>query len=225
MDIFKCLLIAPLIIICAIFSSGVRASLPDIPVTNEYGVTSSLSNHLNERGLLVMGFYNCKHICDFMVKNLSKDLSGFKHYPHVVFFGIDENEGPRDALKLKKRIVGNARKYWTFLTTDKNSIQKLASSLPFEMKRDPVSGVITHEIGFYTVEGNQVINKITDLNINEALFESPPTVLDHIKRFCSEFDPRKSKYGVYVINGLSLLSVAFVGVLALWFIHLRRKTV
>lgn len=172
-----------------------------------------------------MGFYNCKHICDFMVKNLSQDLSKFKNYPHVVFFGIDENEGPRDALKLKKRIIGEARKYWTFLTADKASIQKLASALPFEMKRDPASGVITHEIAFYTTQDNQTINKITDLKITEDLFGSPPTVLDHIKRFCSEFDPRKSKYGIYVINGLSLLSLMFVGVLATWFIHLRRKAV
>lgn len=225
MAIFKCLLIAPLIIICAILSSESRASLPDIPVTNEFGVTSSLSTHLKERSLLVMGFYNCKHICDFMVKNLSQDLAQFKHYPHVVFFGIDEKEGPRDALKLKKRIVGSAKYHWTFLTTDRKSIQKLATALPFEMKRDPVSDVITHEIAFYTVEGNQIINKITDLNITENLFESEATVLDQIKRFCSEFDPRKSKYGVYVINGLSLLSVAFVGVLVFWFNYLRRKTI
>ncbi|WP_408098984.1 SCO family protein [Peredibacter sp. HCB2-198] len=222
---FKCLLIAPLIIICAILSSRAQASLPDIPVTNEFGVTSPLSKHLNERSLLVMGFYNCKHICDFMVKNLSQDLARFKIYPHVVFFGIDEHEGPRDALKLKKRIVGDAKHHWTFLTTDKTSIHKLAMALPFEMKRDPVSDVITHEIAFYTVENNQVINKVTDLKITEDIFGAPVTALDHIKRFCSEFDPRKSKYGTYVINGLSLLSLAFVGVLVFWFIYLRRKIV
>lgn len=222
---FRSLLIAPLIIICVIISNGAQASLPKISVTNEYGEKSLLSSHLHERSLLVMGFYNCKHICDFMVKNLSQDLARFKRYPRVIFFGIDENEGPRDALKLKKRIVGEAKHHWTFLTTDKAGIARLARALPFEMRRDPVSGVITHEIGFFTTEQNRVINKITDMNISESLFESPMTPMEHIKKFCSEFDPRKSKYGVLVINGLSLLSVLFIGGLGFWFMHLRRKAI
>lgn len=226
---FRSLLKGLLIIIFALTLSNQVAyskTIIDVPVVNEYGVVGNLKSHLENESLLVMGFYNCKHICDFVVRNLSKTLSQGKKYPKVIFFGIDENEGPRDALRLKKRFFGPERDRWTFLTTDKRHIDKLASSLPFEMKRDPATDAITHEIGFFMIKDNEIIKKISSIDLTPKDLEfsqGSVTLVDHVKKFCSEFDPTKSKYGVMILRALSLAGIVFLVIALIWIRGLRRE--
>ena len=225
---FRSLLIGPMIIIFALcLSLNTQAqTLHNIPVANEFAVEGNLKSHLEDESLLVLGFYHCKHICQFVVKNLSRKLSTFSKYPKVIFLSIDETEGPRDALSLKKRIIGPEKHRWAFLTSDKESIEKLAKDLNFSMKRDPVSKQITHEIGFYSIKNGVVMNKISHLDITEKdlAFESrPESFISDIKKFCSEFDPSKSKYGHLVMKGLTIACVFFMFVAIGWFIYLRRK--
>lgn len=226
---FRSLLKGLLIITFALTLSNQMAySKPiiDVPVVNEYGVVGNLKSHLESESLLVMGFYNCKHICDFVVRNLSKTLSQGKKYPKVIFFGIDENEGPRDALRLKKRFFGPERDRWTFLTSDKRHIDKLASALPFEMKRDPATDAITHEIGFFMIKDGKILKKISSIDITpkDLVFSNDtPSFVEHVKKFCSEFDPTKSKYGVMILRALTLTGILFLVIALVWFRSLRRE--
>lgn len=225
----KSLLIGLLITIFSALtlSSSQAQTIPSVPVANQFGVRDLLPAHLQKESLLVLGFYKCKHVCQFVVKNLTQTLSKFKEYPNAVFLSIDEEEGPRDAIQLMKRINGPERQYWTFLVADKASIDRIAKDLNFEMKRDPATGQITHEIGFYTVKNGEVFRKISHLEITEAdfAFDKPrPTVVDHIKKFCSAFNPANSKYGPLVMRALFLTCCAFLIASLTWFYYLRRKT-
>lgn len=216
----------PLIIIFAILSLELFAApLPDVKVTNEFGQNSTLSSHLEDESLIVMGFYQCRHICHFVAKNLAQKLSTFKSYPKVIFFGIDENEGPRHALNLQKRIVGPQKSRWSFLVADKKNIDELVKHLNFDMSRDPVSGVITHEMGLYAVKNGEVINKISDIVVEEKdlKFDKTSGHLDGLKKFCSEFDPRKSKYGQLIVNSLTAACVVFMVLALFGFRYLRRR--
>lgn len=225
----RSLLKGHLIIIFALTLSNQVAhskSITDVPVVNEFGVVGNLKSHLEDESLLVMGFYNCKHICDFVVRNLSRTLSRGEKYPKVLFFGIDENEGPRDALRLKKRFFGPERDRWTFLTSDKKHIDKLASSLPFEMKRDPATDAITHEIGFFVIKNGEILRKISTVDIAPQDLDftnSTPTFVEHVKKFCSEFDPTKSKYGVMILRALALTGILFLVGALVWVRSLKRE--
>lgn len=199
-------------------------TIPDVKVVNEFGQERRLSSYLDEKSILVMGYYNCRHICHFVTKNLSSQLRTFKDYPNVVFFGIDETEGPRNALRLRKRIIGSEKEHWSFLVAEKKAIETLARELDYEMNRDPVSGTITHEMGLYLVAQNKVMKKIPELVVAEKDLDfDHPGALHAVKKFCSEFDPRKSKYGSLVLNGLTFACVVFMVVAVGGFKRLRRK--
>lgn len=222
----KSLLIVPLIIIFSILTHDVYArSFPHVKVANEFGVTKNLRDLLQEKSILVMGYYNCKHMCNFLIKDLTRKLESFNEYPNVIYFGIDENEGPRDALFLKKRIFGPFKRKWTFLVADKVNINKLASFLNFELKRDPVSGVINHELGLYAAEGGNLIRKLPDVDFQEKDMLSPndTNLIGTLKKFCSEFDPRRSKYGTLVVTLLSASSALFLMLSAAGFFYLKRN--
>lgn len=226
---FKSPLKGPLIIIFAlILSFNLKAmTLPDIPVVNQFGVKSTLLQHLKGDGILVLGFYGCKHVCHFMVKNLSRTLSRREVYPKVVFLSIDETEGPRDALALRKRIIGPEKDRWSFLLSDKESIARLTQELDFKMRRDPVSGVITHEIGLYTLHNGELLKKMSRMQLDEKDLDfklEPQNALHEIKKFCSEFDPSRSKYGTLVINFLTGMCLLFLGVAVGSFFYLRRRS-
>lgn len=199
------------------------ATLPEIKAANQFAVEKDLKSFIKEKSIIVMGYYHCTHMCNFVVQNLDKKLANFKDYPHVTYFGIDENEGPRDALQLSKRIVGPQKARWNFLVTDKKSIEKMAQSLSFEMKRNPVSGEINHELGLYSFNDGK-ISKL-DVDFTEEQLYSNHTTWSKIKQFCSEFDPRKSKYGPLVMRMLSIGSMIFLVIAGFGFVHLRRKPV
>lgn len=218
----------PLIIICALLCLRLNAapSIPDVKVVNEFAVDGNLSQYLKGETLLVMGFYHCKHMCNYIVRDLSRNLAQFKQHPKVVYFGIDEKEGPRDAIHLKKRIIGPLKQNWTFLVAEKNSIEQVVQALKFEMSRDPVTDVITHEMGIYWTKDGVVLKKLDVLEIQEAdLLAQRPLhqSLSAIKRFCTAFDPSRSKYGPEVLRFLSLASVVFLAALAYGLFKLRRR--
>jgi cytochrome oxidase Cu insertion factor (SCO1/SenC/PrrC family) len=226
----KSLLKGPLIIIFVVLSlSAWGAKIPDVQVANEFGLKTTLISQLEDKTILVMGFYHCKHMCNFVVKNLSQKLVSYKNYPKVVFFGIDENEGPRDALRLGKRIIGNARERWTFLIADRPEIKQMASALKFEMGRDPVSKTITHEMGIYAVNAKGEAKKLDELTMKESDLvvkssQDNISTLAAIKKFCAEFDPSKSRSGMLVIRMLFIGSTLFLIAAGLGFMHLRRKS-
>jgi cytochrome oxidase Cu insertion factor (SCO1/SenC/PrrC family) len=228
MDMFKSLLRGPLTIIFALILSfsAEALTLPDIPVTNQFGVESSLAKHLRGNGILVLGFYGCKHICNFMVKNLSRTLSQRPNYPQVVFLSVDETEGPRDALSLRKRIIGPEKDRWSFLVSDKESIQRLATALNFQFRRDPATGVITHEIGLYTLKDGELLKSMSKMQLDEKDLDfasGPQKTLQELKKFCSEFDPSKSKYGTLVMNFLMGMCLLFLVGASAIFYHLRKS--
>lgn len=225
---FKSLLKGPLIIIFVVLSlSAYGKSLPDVSVANEFGREGRLLSHFDDKTLLVMGYYKCRHMCNFVVKELNEKLVNFKNYPKVVFFGIDEFEGPRDALRLGKRIIGKARTRWTFLVSDKDSIQEVARTLNFEMKRDVVSNTMTHEMGVYAVNQQGEFSKLNEMEMKESDLEisssESMSPMSAIKTFCSEFDPRKSKSGMLLLRMLSVGSGVFLTFAFMGFMHLRRK--
>lgn len=225
---FKSLLKGPLIIIFALILSfnSQAMTLPDIPVVNQFGVKSTLMEHLKGNGILVLGFYSCKHVCHFMVKNLSRTLSQRPNYPKVVFLSIDETEGPRDALALRKRIIGPEKDKWSFLLSDKESIATLTKELDFKMRRDPVSGVITHEIGLYTLNNGELLKKMSRMQLDEKDLDFKVQslgTLHEIKKFCSEFDPSKSKYGNLVMNLLTGMCMVFLAGALGGYLYLRKS--
>ncbi|MGE3610601.1 MAG: hypothetical protein AB7I27_13505 [Bacteriovoracaceae bacterium] len=191
-------------------------------MANEFGVSQNLDPLLKDGSIFVMGLYHCTHMCNFIIKTLDQKLSKFKKYPTVIYFGIDENEGPRDALLLKKRIIGPQKKYWSFLTSDKESISKISHSLNFKMKRNPVSENIDHEMGVYSVQ-NGSLTKIDEFNFIEDDLKKT-TIWHSFVKFCSEYDPKKSKYGPLILKSLSISSIFFLITASLGLLRMKGKT-
>lgn len=224
---FRFLLRGPLIIILSLsLETRAGANLPDIQVANEFGQSKSLSKILDQDSLLMLGYYNCRHLCHNTIHQLQKKLSRFKKYPQVVFLSLREDEGPGDALRFKKRLPKNISPHYQFLVSRKQEVVKLANFLNFSFKEDPATGSLTHENAVYFISQNQLARKFMGMKFKEQdlkLTSTPGKFFDY-KEFCSEFDPSKSKYGLLVIKGLSVFSALFILIAGFFFIRSRKES-
>ena len=200
------------ITIFALCLSNLRAAeVPSIKTANAFGVDAPLSTYLNGKSIFVLGFYQCHHLCDNIVRNLGSNLKGLHQKIPVTFLSVDENEGPRDGLRMLKR-SRQSRETWNFLVSDEKSIRSVTDAMGFEWKRDPVSGFITHESGVYLMNGQTIVKKVNpaDLKTVDLDVESPQGKFFDYKQFCSAFDPHRSKYGGLIMKSLTALCVAFL---------------
>lgn len=213
------------IIIFALFGTESGASTLELGIRDEAGATRQLSEELRDGDLLLFGYFRCAHLCHFTVKNLAKRLASFTHPPQVKFLSLDAEETSADARFLRKQLRGSLGKNWRLFTADPEELRKLTGELGFSWRRDPVSGEITHESAVYLARAGAIARKIPWLDLKEKDLDlsSPQGKFFDFKQFCSAFDPRRSRYGVVVVNSVSALSVFFLLGLGGFYWNLRRK--
>lgn len=198
----------------------------DIQVQDAMGRSSELSHFTKGESLLILGFFQCRHMCDFIVQNLSSRFNKFKHHPRVNFISIDEKETPHDALMMKRRMKGANKDHWNFLTTSKEGIRELTEDLDFSWERDPASGIITHESASYILRDGKFMRKLPGFDIKEGdlNLSRPQGKFFDFKQFCSAFDPSRSKYGVLVMQSLTVISTVFLLILGFIFLKLKKRS-
>lgn len=118
---------------------------PGITFRDEKGKDISLQSLLGKPVILTLVYYTCEHICPLMLSGLSQaiprlSLSAGKDY-RVITVSFDETDTPEIARSIKRNYIkatGTAfpADGWTFLTGDRENIQRLTRSVGFRFRKE-----------------------------------------------------------------------------------------
>lgn len=227
----------------------------DLKFKNEKGETVTTGSLMQDRPVILLPiFYECTGICSIELNKLMESLNSMKKPEHhvgrladVVIFSIDPTEGP-DLAKLKKDTYlelykekdgKSAREKsldgsWTFLTGDKETVQKLTDAIGFKYRIDGRNGDITHpaclvvltpegQISRYFL-GQEYPQKLMLLALEDAgkqVIGEKSIVAEFLS--CVSVDPHSGQVTVNVMNLIRLLGIAtLISVIAAAVIWERR---
>jgi protein SCO1/2 len=134
---------------------------------------------------------------------------------------------------LKRYGRPGAAEAWHFLTGNEQTIAQLANEAGFRFKLDPVSNEYAHPSGFIilTPEG-KISRYFFGVNFDPKALRSAiiaassgqsGSVIRELVLLCSHYNPITGKYGAVALNGLRVMSVATVLLIAGWIMALSRR--
>jgi protein SCO1 len=224
---------------------NLNAQVPlELPFKDETGQTVRLGQYFRDKPVvLALVYYECPGLCDLILNGLSHTMEqislnvGSDYQVVTVSFNPKETWQLAQAKKanyLEKYNRGGAKEGWHFLTGDEASIKKLADTVGFHYKYDPVNNQFAHASGIFilTPEGKiaryfyGIEYKPRDfrLGLVEASANKIGTPADQVLLFCYHYDPTTGKYGMAITQVTRALGTATVLALgAFVFIMLRRE--
>ncbi len=227
----------------------------DLKFKNERGETVTTGSLMQDRPVILLPiFYECTGICSIELNKLMESLNSMKQAEHhvgrladVVVFSIDPTEGPDlakskkdtylDLYKVKDGVSVREKAFdrnWTFLTGDKDTVQKLTDAIGFRYRIDGRNGDITHpaclviltpegQISRYFL-GQEYPQKLMLLALDDASREvigERSVVAEFLS--CVSVDPHSGQVTVNVMNLIRLLGVAtLIGVITAAIVWERR---
>jgi protein SCO1/2 len=216
----------------------------DTPFRDEAGQAVKLGDYFGRRPVaLALVYYNCPMLCNQVLAGL---IGGLREVPFepgrdfdVVVVSFDPREGPLDAQKKKKIVLGDYRKPatsggWHFLTGDKAAIDALADAVGFRFAYDAQTDQFAHASGimlatqqgklshyFYGVEYPPRELRLGLVEASAGKIGSP---VDQLLLYCYHYDPTTGRYGPVIMNVLRLAGIITVlGLLTLILILRRYK--
>jgi protein SCO1 len=195
---------------------------------NEKGDSVTLAQLIDKATVLSFVYFDCPGLCSPLQHGISdvidnNNLELGKDYK-VITISFNYKDDPKKADKKKKNfatcISKNKCIYWTYLTTDSVTINRILASVGFKIK---VTGVdFSHPSGIVIVSPKGVITRylygvsFLPLDFKMAIIEaqkgiSRPTV-SKILSYCFAYDPQGRKYKLEVtkISGTVILFLAFM---------------
>jgi protein SCO1/2 len=223
---------------------NLNAQIPlELTFKDENGQTARLGQYFGQKPVvLALVYYECPGLCDLILNGLSHAMQqislnvGSDYQVVTVSFNPKETWQLANAKKsnyLEKYQRPGAKDGWHFLTGDEASIKKLADTVGFHYKYDPVSKQFAHAsaIMVLTPEGKMaryfygIEYKPRDfrLGLVEASDNKIGTPADQVLLFCYHYDPTTGKYGMAITQVTRALGTATVLLLGGFvFIMLRR---
>ncbi len=137
----------------------------------------NLKKAFKSEGLLILGYYHCRHLCHAIIENARKAQSKapLKNKKEILFLSVLESEGPMDSRRYLKRLTKKERSYWSFYTLAKGaSASELKQALNFDLKT--TKGNVVHSPGIYQINKGSVLSRINELPLTAAHFDfkAPP---------------------------------------------------
>lgn len=194
---------------------------------------------------LVMGYFHCKLLCDYVIEDLADTISRVPYTPgkdyQVVFISIDPKETPQNALaKRNAMIKTDQQNGWHMLTGDKHAIDQIASAIGFKYAYDASTNQFAHPAGAVMLTSDLKISRylfgirFAVRDVKFALIDSSNgkvgTFTDQLLLRCYCYDPVTGKYGMTIVAALDVGGgatvvglVLLVGMLS--YKHRRQKLV
>lgn len=192
--------------------------------------------------LLALGYYRCPNLCDVVLHGLARAVAGIDLQPgreiEVVFVSIDPHETPADAARSQAMLVrANPHAHvahWHFLSGDAGAIRALAQAVGFRYFRDPRNGQYAHAAAAVVLTGSGRVAqyyygvsyppdslRLALVDASAGRLGSP---IDRLVLLCCGYDPATGRYSLLIGRLMQLMGVAFVLLLALWLLWLRRRS-
>lgn len=191
-------------------------------------------------------YYGCRSLCNYHLNGLFESLkainwSAGQQY-ELVALGFDERETydlARDKKDSYMRIYARpgTENGFHFLTTDKETIERLTDQLGFKFRWNPEMNEWAHPSAAIIINPDGVITRYLPgvyfeksdikLALNEAVDGRLGTLFDRLLLYCFKYDEQQSKYIPYGINILKVsafgvISILFLFMTIMWF-RLRRR--
>lgn len=224
---------------------NLNAQIPlELNFKDETGQTVRLGQYFRGKPVvLALVYYECPGLCDLILNGLTHSMQqislnvGSDYQVVTVSFNPEETWQLADAKKgnyIEKYNRRGAKEGWHFLTGDQASIKRLADTVGFHYKWDPVAKQFAHASGIMilTPEGRiaryfyGIEYKPRDfrLGLVEASNNKIGTTADQLLLFCYHYDPSTGKYGVIIADVTRVLGTATVLTLGGFvFIMIRRE--
>ena len=189
--------------------------------TDEEGITRPLSDFItNDKPIvLILGYYECPRLCGLVFNGFNLTAKSLQwsigdEYK-VITVSIDPKEKSDLAKQKKENYVKNygrlsARKGWSFLTGDQDSIKQLAAQVGYGYKYDKKIKQYAHAAVLILLTPSGKISrylygldfKHNDLKLGllEASQGKTGTVMEQLLLFCFQYDPDAQGYSFTIIK-------------------------
>ncbi len=208
---------------------GQQAAL-DETFVDETGTPFSLSEHLTGQRpvILNLAYLRCPGMCGFVLNSFLDNLTDSGLEPGKDFdlwtISIDPTETPKLAHDKKGTYLDSLAKQaataqrvdhadapawtatWPFLTGEKDSIDKLAQSVGWRFRKEPVSGNYDHPPSLVVLSPKGVVTRyldaryLTPSTLRTAVVEAGEgkvgTFVERLLVSCLTFDPRTHAYSL-----------------------------
>ena len=227
------------------------AQLPlDLPFTDENGKQIYLGNLFNEGKpvILSLNYSDCPMLCNLQLTGLVNALQEIDGWTageqfRIVSVSIDPAETTAKAKETEAKYLNaygkeDASEGWSFLTGKQDAISKLADTVGFRYRYDPLTKEFYHVavLIICTPEGKvsrylygvEYVPKTVHLSMVEAGEGKIGTSMEQLLLFCFRYDPTSGAYSlaatrIMSFGGLVTLVAVCCLVFPYWFSSSRKK--
>ena len=184
-------------------------------------------------------YYDCPMLCGLVIDGVLNVVNELAWIPGddytIISFSIDPTESHTLAAEYKQRYISQINKSdaqdgWYFLTGKKSEIEKIISSIGFQVNEIKDTGELAHVAAITLLSPEAVITRYlygiqyNEFDVRSALYEAADgkigNTLTKVLMFCYQFDPNSNSYVPFAINIMKLGGLAtlvflgiFIGVL------------
>ncbi len=215
----------------------------ELTFKNETGQIVRLGQYFRTKPVvLALVYYECPMLCDMVLNGLTHSMEGISLDVAKDYEVVTVSFNPKDTWQLAGAKKSNyVEKYqrkgaaegWHFLVGTEDTVKKLADSVGFHYKYDPISKQFAHASGIMVLTPEGKISRYFygieykprdfRLGLVEASQHKIGTPVDAIMLFCFHYDPMTGKYGFVIMNVIRTLgSATIIALGTLLFVLIRR---
>ena len=227
------------------FRPELNSQMPlDTPFKDETGKDVRLADYLHSKKpvLLAFVYYGCPMMCTQLEQGVVGSLRMLSFNPgrdyDVVFISFDDRDTPEQAAQKKATAMTKFRRPetasgWHFLTGSKESIAAVTNAANFHFNFDPKFNLFAHASGillltpeghisryFYGVEFPGYDVRLGLVDASNGKIGSP---IDHVLRYCFQYDPTTAKYSATIIGIMRVGAVLTMAIMLIAFLIFRRR--
>jgi protein SCO1 len=203
---------------------------PDLVFHDEKGDKVSLRQLTDKPTIISLVYFSCSSRCPLLLGNLAQTLASLGIDPktyRAITVSFDDRDTPSLASEKKRNYIKAAGKSvhegsWSFLTGDKDNIQKLTSALGFSFRKEP--GGFSHPRALIILSPGGYVARylygmsFSPFDLKMSLRESAAKRsffnADRLALFCYSYDPEENRYIFHLAR--SLAAAFFLIVASSW---------
>lgn len=211
----------------------------DASFLDERGRSVRLADFFGDHpAIVVLGYYGCSNLCGTVLNGLAAGLAQSGLRPgqdfDVVVASVDPMERPPQALQRERAVLGTVdARGWHFLTSDAQSIERLADALRYRYAYDAAERQFAHAAGVTIAAKDGRVRRVlygaafSGANLRSALgagtLPEPAEAAPEHWLLCFAYDPHTGRYTPRVLAILRLAALATIVALGVVVGHAMRK--
>lgn len=215
--------------------AAIGESLENLEFTDSQGNPARLGDFHGKPVVISLIFTSCYHVCPAITRHLAtavdaaREVLGDDSF-EVLTIGFDTPNDSPDAMRAFARAQKISDPHWSFLSSDKETMNQLVENIGFVHFPSPRGFDHINQVTVVSRDGvvyQQVYGAAFDLPwlvepLKELVFNKPRTagqlvtgLMDRVRLFCTVYDPSTGRYrfdySLFVqiaVGALAILSVA-----------------